>query len=115
MRGDSTSPWLPEVLYISLLSQWLHVDWKGNIPRESGTLEESLQEELTIEVSGGRVEGSTGDGRVDKIGSSDGVRSQESNDFRRAEAGIGEASQDLGNVIYRNGSARNYVDLKQVL
>lgn len=46
----------------------------GNIlPREESTLQLGLNEELSVESAGGRVEGCTRDRSVDVIGRSDGV------------------------------------------
>ena len=66
---------------------------------ELGALEEDLEEDLGVEGADGRVEGSSRDGRVNNIGGSDGVGGEEGDGLLRREAGIGEASQDLGDAV----------------
>lgn len=75
------------------------------LPWEESTTELSLDEELSIEDLGGRVEGGSGDGLVNVIGSSDGVRSKKGNDFSGAEvACISESSK---NFVYAIEGLRN--------
>jgi len=72
---------------------------------ELGTLEEDLEEDLGIEGANGGVEGSSGDGGVDNIGCSDGVRGEESDGLLGREASIGETGEDSGDAVggLRNG------------
>ena len=60
----------------------------------------SLNEELGVEDSGGRVEGCSGDGFIDMVRSSNGVGSKQSNNLGRAEVtSIGESSKNLVNTV----------------
>ena len=60
----------------------------------------SLDEELGVEDSGGRVEGGSGDRFIDMVCSSNGVGSKQSNNLGRAEVtSIGESSENLVNTI----------------
>ena len=48
------------------------------------------------------VEGSGVDGRVDLVGTSDGVRGEEGNNLERAEvAGVGEPLENSGDIVRR--------------
>ena len=69
------------------------------LARELSTLEENLEEDLGVEGADGRIEGSSGDGNVNDVGSGNGVRGEESNGLLRAEASISEASQDARDII----------------
>jgi len=67
--------------------------------RERGTAELSLDEELGVEHTRGGVEGSSGDGRVDEVGGSDGVGGKEGDNLSGAEPSVAEASKDTINAV----------------
>lgn len=73
----------------------------GSVSGGDASLEESLNEELSVEAVGSRVEGSSGNSGVDVILSSDGVRDEQINYFVRGEAGIAHAGQDGVNRVAR--------------
>ena len=69
---------------------------------EQRAAELSLDEELGVEELGGRVEGRSGDGRVDVVGSRDGVRGEECNDLGGGEAsGVRETGEDAVDGVER--------------
>ena len=73
---------------------------------EQRAAELGLDEELRVEELGGGVEGRSGDGRVDVVGSRDGVRSQERDDLGGGEAsGVRETGEDAVDSVerFRNG------------
>ena len=67
--------------------------------RKEGSTKLGLDKELCVEFTGCRVEGSSGDSGIDVVGSSNGVRGEESDDFVGAEASITHTLQDLGDGI----------------
>ena len=69
---------------------------------EERAAELGLDEELSVEELGCRVEGRPGDGGVDVVGGRDGVRGEEGNDLSSGEASsIGEAGQDAVDGVER--------------
>ena len=61
---------------------------------EYSAAELSLDKELSVEEPRGGIEGRSGDGRVDKVGGSDCVRTEQPDDFNGGKPGIGEAGKD---------------------
>ena len=73
-----------------------------HLPNEASTSELGLDEELSVENVRGRVEGRSGDGRVNEISGCDGVRGEEGNDLGRGEAsGVSKAGEDAVDGIKR--------------
>ena len=69
---------------------------------EQRAAELGLDEELSVEHLGRRVERRAGDRRVDQVGSGDGVRGEERDDLRgREPASVGEAREDAVDRVER--------------
>ena len=71
---------------------------------EESAAELGFDEELAVEDSGGGVEGSAGDGRVDVVRAGDGVRGEQVDDFGgREPAAVGHALEDARHAVLRLG------------
>ncbi len=74
---------------------------------EERAAELGLDEELGVEELGRRVEGRSGDGGVDVVGSRDGVRGEEGDDLSGGEAsGVGETRKDAVDGVERLGDGQ---------